>query len=118
MDNNRNAVLSRIKAAHDELEIVSDGTGLTINNERNELTRAIIALHTLIDSLTYPYERNEPITEASFPWIGPFNVAGLTETLRGLTVHGERGCQPTRPECGRHINVADGPIIVRVEEDV
>ena len=81
----RNAALSRIKAAHDELEIVSEGTGLTIS-ERNELTNAILALDNLIDSLTYPYERNEPITEASFPAIGPFNTAALSKVLAGLSV--------------------------------
>ncbi|MCL1512445.1 hypothetical protein DTI93_08615 [Parasaccharibacter sp. TMW 2.1884] len=83
--NNRNAALSRIKAAHDELEIVSEGTGLTIS-ERNELTQAILALDNLIDSLTYPYELNEPITEASFPAIGPFNTAALSEALAALSV--------------------------------
>ena len=85
MGNNRNAALSRIKAAHDELEIVSEGTGLTIS-ERNELTNAMLSIGNLIDSLTYPYERNEPITEASFPAIGPFNTAALSEALAGLSV--------------------------------
>ncbi|WP_249085582.1 hypothetical protein [Parasaccharibacter sp. TMW2.1890] len=85
MDNNRNAALSRLRMAHDELEIVSEGTGLTIS-ERNELTNAMLALDNLIDSLTYPYERNEPITEASFPAIGPFNTAALSEVLAGLSV--------------------------------
>ncbi|MUH03155.1 hypothetical protein GM609_06570 [Bombella sp. ESL0387] len=85
MGNNRNAALTRIKAAHDELEIVSEGTGLTIS-ERNELTNAMLALDNLIDSLTYPYERNEPITEASFPAIGPFNTAALAEVLTALSV--------------------------------
>ncbi|MPV99844.1 hypothetical protein [Bombella apis] len=85
MGNNRNAALSRIKAAHDELEIVSEGTGLTIS-ERNELTQAMLAMERLIDSLSYPYERNEPITEASFPAIGPFDKAALSEVLAGLSV--------------------------------
>ncbi|MPW00429.1 hypothetical protein [Bombella apis] len=85
MGNNRNAALSRIKAAHDELEIVSEGTGLTIS-ERNELTNAILALDNLIDSLTYPYERNEPITEASSPAIGHFNTAALSKVLAALSV--------------------------------
>ena len=85
MGNNRNAALARIKSAHDELEIVSEGTGLTIS-ERNELTNATLAISNLIDSLTYPYERNEPITEASFPAIGPFNTAALSEALAGLSV--------------------------------
>ena len=117
MDNNRNAALVRIKAAHDELEIVSDGTGLTIN-ERNELTKAKLALYTLIDSLTYPYERNEPITEASFPRIGPFNVAGLTEVLRGLTVRSEQDYPPANPERVRHVEIGTGPILlVRREGD-
>ena len=64
----RQAALSRLRAAHDELEIVSEGTGLTIS-ERNELTNATLAISNLIDSLIYPYERNEPITEASFPFV-------------------------------------------------
>ena len=81
----RQAALTRIKAAHDELEIVSDGTGLTLA-ERNELTSAMLSISNLIDSLTYPYERNEPITEASFPAIGPFNTAALSEALAGLSV--------------------------------
>lgn len=85
MGNNRNAALTRIKAAHDELEIVSEGTCLTIS-ERNELTQAMLAMARLIDSLTYPYERNEPITEASFPAIGPFNTAALAEVLTALSV--------------------------------
>ena len=85
MENDRNAALTRIKAAHDELEIVSGGTGLTIS-ERNELTNAMLAISNLIDSLSYPYERNEPITEASFPAIGPFNTAALSEALAGLSV--------------------------------
>ncbi|MBE1723210.1 hypothetical protein [Bombella apis] len=81
----RQAALSRIKAAHDELEIVSDGTGLTLA-EQNELTNTMLTLDNLIDSLTCPYERNEPITEASFPAIGPFNTAALSEVLAGLSV--------------------------------
>ena len=85
MENNRNAALSRLRMAHDELEIVSEGTGLTIS-ERNELTQAMLAMERLIDSLTYPYERNEPITEASFPAIGPFNTAALSEALASLSV--------------------------------
>ncbi|MCX5616021.1 hypothetical protein NQF87_03400 [Bombella sp. TMW 2.2559] len=85
MENNRSAALSRLRAAHDELEIVSDGTGLTLA-ERDDLRQAILAIDTLIDSLTYPYERNETITEASFPAIGPFNTAALSDALAGLSV--------------------------------
>ncbi|MCQ0040829.1 MAG: hypothetical protein NF693_00980 [Bombella sp.] len=81
----RQAALSRLRAAHDELEIVSEGTGLTIS-ERNELTNATLAISNLIDSLIYPYERNEPITEASFPSVGPFDTAALSEALAGLSV--------------------------------
>ena len=85
MENNRNAALSRLRMAHDELEIVSEGTGLTIS-ERNELTKAMLAMERLIDSLTYPYERNEPITEASFPAIWPFNTEALSDALTSLSV--------------------------------
>ncbi len=117
MDHNRKVALSRIQQSYDELEIVSDGTGLTLN-ERNELTKAKLALYTLIDSLIYPYERNEPITEASFPRIGPFNVAGLTETLRGLTVRSEQDYPPANPERVRHVEIGTGPSGLMVRRDV
>ena len=113
----RHEALRRIQRAHDELEVVSDGTGLTIN-ERNELTRAIIALHTLIDSLTYPYERHEPITEASFPQIGPFNVAGLTEVLHGLTIRREQDYPPTNPDRVQHVEIGTGPSALTARRDV
>lgn len=113
----RQAALSRIQQAHDELEIVSDGTGLTIS-ERNELTKAKTALYTLIDSLTYPYDRNEAITEASFPQIGPFNVAGLTEVLGGLTVRKEQDYPPTKPENVRHVEIGAGPSALTAGRDV
>ncbi|MCX5614414.1 hypothetical protein [Bombella saccharophila] len=111
MDNNRNAALIRIKAAHDELEIVSEGTGLTIS-ERNELTNAMLALDNLIDSLTYPYERNEPITEASFPQIGPFNTAALTEALSSLSIRSEQDYPPANPERVRHVEIGTGPSVI------
>lgn len=111
MDNNRNTALIRIKAAHDELEIVSEGTGLTIS-ERNELTQAMLAMEGLIDSLTYPYERNEPITEASFPQIGPFNTAALTEVLASLSIRNEQDYPPANPEHVRHVEIGTGPSIL------
>lgn len=96
MENNRNAALSRLRMAHDELEIVSDGTGLTLA-ERNELTNATLAIGNLIDSLSYPYERNEPITEASFPSVGPFSTAELSEALAGISVRSD--AKPERVRC-------------------
>ena len=111
MENNRNAALTRIKAAHGELEIVSEGTGLTIS-ERNELTQAMIALDNLIDSLTYPYERNEPITEASFPLVGPFDTAALSEALAGLSVRSEQDYPPANPERVRHVEIGTGPSVI------
>ncbi len=111
MDNNRNTALSRIKAAHDELEIVSEGTGLTIS-ERNELTQAMLAMARLIDSLTYPYERNGPITEASFPLVGPFDTAALSEALAGLSVRSEQDYPPANPERVRHVEIGTGPSMI------
>lgn len=117
MDNNRDTALIRIKAAHDELEIVSDGTGLTIN-ERNELTQAMLAMEGLIDSLTYPYERNEPITEASFPQIGPFNTAALTEILDDISARSEQDYPPASPERVRHVEIGTGPSILTARRDM
>ncbi|MBA5726939.1 ANIS5 family metal-binding protein [Bombella mellum] len=111
MENNRNAALSRLKAAHDELEIVSNGTGLTLA-ERNELTNAMLAIGNLIDGLTYPYERNEPITEASFPVIGPFNTAQLSEALAGLSVRSEQDYPPAQAERVRHVEIGPGPSMI------
>ena len=111
MGNNRNTALTRIKAAHDELEVVSEGTGLTIS-ERNELTNAMLAISNLIDSLSYLYERNEPITEASFPSVGPFNTAALSEALAGLSVRSEQDYPPANPERVRHVEIGTGPSVI------
>lgn len=60
----------------------------------------------------------EPITEASFPQIGPFNVAWLTETLRGLTIRSEQDYPPTKPENVRHVDIGEGPSALTVRRDV
>ncbi|MCX5615379.1 hypothetical protein NQF87_00065 [Bombella sp. TMW 2.2559] len=84
MENSRNEALSRIKAVHADLEMISEASGLTID-ERNELITAKVAIDTLIDSLSYPQEMRGPITESSFPAIGHFR----NEDLDALTIRGE-----------------------------
>lgn len=81
MDGERAAALACTQELWDELDRLSAGTALTLR-ERNELTKARLAVETLIDSLSYPQGMDEEITEASFPSVGRFQY----EELESLTV--------------------------------
>lgn len=54
----------------------------------------------------------EPITEASFPKIGPFNTAALSEALSSLSIRSEQDCPPANPERGRHVEIGTGPSVI------
>ena len=60
----------------------------------------------------------EPITEASFPQIGPFNTEALSKILDDISIRSEQDFPPANPERVRHVEIGTGPSVLTVERGV
>lgn len=60
----------------------------------------------------------EPITEASFPQIGPFNTEALSKILDDISIRSEQDYPPSHPERVRHVEIGTGPSALTVERGV
>lgn len=60
----------------------------------------------------------EPITEASFPQIGPFNTEALSKILDDISIRSEQDFPPTKPERVRHVEIGTGPSVLTAARDV